>query len=477
MDYCIEFPNDSRCKRLGAMGMVPESEQQIRSRNGVPADLPTPRRFGVREITPQDQDQITRPRRFGVREITPQDQDQDHTVKINHKITSHHAETHAPTKKLLGKMGVLGSGIDRLAKTTTESIEQHKYAHLANASYSFNDPKRPKHTFMSAAEYIPELEDFRIDHELSNKNAVVLENPVTGEVHISYRGTNPKKAGDLGTDAMIMGGVERSSARFRQAKDLYKRTKAKYGSRKITASGHSLGGGQSLYVAEKFGIEGHHFDPAISVTSALARGSKKARQRIYRTILDPVSGLSPLATIGRKFRKTTLVKTTEDSKNVHGLSQMIQEPEFLKDVNGDFVKRNGKRVPLTTAGGSMFITKKVPFHVSVGKGLGYAADAAYVIMQGVDTYDHIAQDDMPIGEVYPVETSELEFVPGIGMGFMAEGSIEERALGSLGKKVFGSIWRDHPLADHAAALEKKTDGHMEGTTFVTDDGHRYVEVP
>ena len=267
-------------------------------------------------------------------------------------------------------------------------------------------------------------------------------------------------------------------------------TKGKYGNRKITTSGHSLGGGQSLYVAEKFGIPGFHFDPAISVRAVIAKGLK-APQKIFRTMIDPVSGLSPLANVFRKARKTTLVKMSPSSKNMHGLTQMTAEPEFIL--------KEGKRIPLTTEGGSAFLVRKVPHHVTLTKGVGYLADVAYVIMSGMETRKHIAHDDVPLNTGSPEELDELAYVPGMAGTFLTEGTIEERALTKLGKSLFGSGF--HSEADIRRYEQQQRRARDQGTTitddswrdrlatpkiggrlgendvWISDDGKRYVEVP
>ena len=492
-------------ERDGGMVIAPSAPRRI----GVREVEPPTRRFGVREVEPPT-------RRFGLREhlhprpstgtssdddgntyVRPESEAGKSHVSIKHKWSSERK----PTQDVLKKLGLLGSEWERTTKLVKESIEQHKYAHLSNASYEYaRGLKDGEYSFQKAAEYIPELGDFHFDRELSGENAAVLVNPKTKEVFTSYRGTNPKKLGDLGTDVAIVAGVERAAPRFRNAKKLQQKVHTKYGSGwRKTTGGHSLGGGQSIYVAEKFGIEGFHYDPAISITQALKK-SKGSLQKIFKTTLDPVSFASPLARAFGKKRKTILVNMRDDSKNTHGLGQMLAEPEFLRDASGNFIKKNGKRIPITTEGGTHFFVKKVPHSVTIAKGAGYAADAAYLGSSIYDLVEAIKHADKT--EVRDIQqhttASELAFLPGIGTAF-EENTFERRAMDSLGKKLLGSgfhteqdirDWeREQRIAsDMGTALdssrtyfegvpesEKKVFTEDEAGVLIDDTGHRWVE--
>lgn len=175
---------------------------------------------------------------------------------------------------------------DRLShKTHFESIEQHKYARLAMASYYYQEQE---YVFNELFNPMLELQDFVIDKQLSTEEHSVFHNAKTKETVISYRGTT--NLNDVKTDSHIALGREKHTERYKRSEEVFEKTKDKYGNN-ITTTGHSLGGGISLHISEKYDVKGHHFNPAISPTQVFNTDhyNNNSNQKIYRTKLDPVS--------------------------------------------------------------------------------------------------------------------------------------------------------------------------------------------
>jgi len=89
---------------------------------------------------------------------------------------------------------VLKTGANQLIDETEEvmeSIAQHKYSQLANASYTYYNSKGNAGTVHEGLDssYIDDLSGFRVDTDLSSRDNVVLHNSATGETHVAYRGT------------------------------------------------------------------------------------------------------------------------------------------------------------------------------------------------------------------------------------------------------------------------------------------------
>ena len=169
-------------------------------------------------------------------------------------------------------------------KVQYETLEQHKYARLAMASYYYNNQEYVSELFS----YMSELDDFELDNELSTEEHSVFYNETTNETVISYRGTT--NLNDVKTDSHIFLGREKNTERYKRSEEVFEKTKNKYGNN-IIVTGHSLGGGISSHIGEKYDVEGHHYNPGLSATQVFNKDhyNNESTQTIYRTKLDPVS--------------------------------------------------------------------------------------------------------------------------------------------------------------------------------------------
>jgi len=112
----------------------------------------------------------------------------------------HHVYSYRPTPPVHADLGEhigerLEHDINKKHKDV-ESVDQHKYARLANASYdNFNGKSVHENLRKSQYDYIDDLKDFEMDSELSTQDDLVLHNAKTGEMVISYRGTTDNPVG------------------------------------------------------------------------------------------------------------------------------------------------------------------------------------------------------------------------------------------------------------------------------------------
>jgi poly(3-hydroxyalkanoate) synthetase len=121
----------------------------------------------------------------------------------------------------------------------TDSKEQRAFTKdLIDAGYK---------TFKSEEEnQILRKHNLSRDESLSNDKNRVYKDNTSGQAYVLYPGTKDKK--DIGTDIAIgLGGIftpiQNLTPRYREAKRVANTVKQKYGSEKVTAIGHSLGGG------------------------------------------------------------------------------------------------------------------------------------------------------------------------------------------------------------------------------------------
>ena len=197
-------------------------------------------------------------------------------------------------------------------KTVYESIAQHKYSRLANASYYF---KRQSYV----RDFLNEMREtrgFQIDKELSNEEVSVFVNRITNEVVVSYRGTSSIK--DVGTDLMVLTSTERLSFRVRSSLELMERVLREYQGFTIKSTGHSLGGFLSRIVSNSFGLESHNFNSAESIHGSFIE--QNAMTMNYRTHYDAVSILSK-----DSIRVSTKIGNEATLESVHRLNNFYNK--------------------------------------------------------------------------------------------------------------------------------------------------------
>ena len=322
---CLD-PNDIRCIRLRKFGMYVDQAGTLML--GAPPGVPaSSSEVPQRSSAPTSSSEV--PQRSSAPSSSPTTSASDaktqkNVEKLLKKAKQHldHLQSEAWRKLNIDKM------------INVETVEQHKYARFADVAYAhgYRDKKRAQRILDEGARYIPELTDFKIDMDLSTPNEVVLHNATTGEVHISYRGSDTqffdKKKFQQGilkglqrslnegkisleqfmeakeelkrvtnvydwyVNAMTGVGQQHNTQRYKNIVETAKNVAEKYGisPEELTLSGHSKGGGEARYVAEQLGVKDNHthiFDAADSPFTKyvkLGEGVERAPKiKAYRT--------------------------------------------------------------------------------------------------------------------------------------------------------------------------------------------------
>lgn len=232
-----------------------------------------------------------------------------------------------------------------------EPLELHKYGALAESAYTHYQGGDPHDTLKG--HFLDELNDFEMDTELSTIDNLVLHNPITGETHVAYRGT--QKLSDWKTNLQAMSSVEEHSPLVKSAIKTAQQVADKYGSKNMSVSGHSMGGMRSLAVAQHFGdkgihIQGYHFDPGVSVKQLMKHGkySKLGTQQIFRTHFDTPSVVAKMAQIKppKGVKITNVLTNPEHAIKIPGLDQHstnhfnIKNPVGFAEDGSILVKRD-----------------------------------------------------------------------------------------------------------------------------------------
>lgn len=149
---------------------------------------------------------------------------------------------------------------------------------------------------------------------------------------LSFRGTSKIK-GDLGSDALLALGMQKTGSRFKNAEKAAKAAYADYGD-KLSLTGHSLGGSSALYARHALPkgakVETHAFAPHVSLFHSLKDSFKTVHDKffgsgkrkkatadttIYKTKTDPVS-----AFVSPYYSKAKVVTVKTKSRNPHSMS-------------------------------------------------------------------------------------------------------------------------------------------------------------
>lgn len=123
---------------------------------------------------------------------------------------------------------------------------------------------------------------YHADPELSSRRAKVFSKK-GGKTYVAYKGTNPLNPNDLEADAAIALGVHKRHGQFREASDLAKRVKDKYGD-KVIATGHSLGGTKAIESANDQGLKAIVFNPGTGLA-----GLDTGEHKVFLKSGDPIS--------------------------------------------------------------------------------------------------------------------------------------------------------------------------------------------
>jgi len=309
---------------------------------------------------------------------------------------------------------------------------------------------------------------------------VVLHNKVTGETHLSFRGTTDdlketdQFLSDWNTNRKTMFNPEaaENSTRFTEASAQTDKVMAKYGKRFTTVSGHSQGGGISSLVAQEKDIRGYHFNPAIS-PKQVAENSKGLyaknieKQVIYKSHMDFASPLAYTKPIRKDFH-VNLVGTQP------GIDNSIVKTHSLDN----FAAKGGLNVERNTMVSSM---KK-----GLGTGLSVGAQGYFLSQDikgdlknekqdsckgtdiGIDVAKNAAQlagDDaiMTVAAAAAPESLGLSVVAGIGASFIYNMGTD--AVASVSKKAVKS----KPIKHIANAIKGATLDSANTIANTTED--------
>lgn len=107
------------------------------------------------------------------------------------------------------------------------------------------------HALLSNSAYTNITPDGFTKLEQSTRRSKIYEKNGTNDTYIAFRGTSPTNPSDILADGYILTGREDESLRFQEAQAIYDEVKGLNPERNIILTGHSLGGRQAQYVADR----------------------------------------------------------------------------------------------------------------------------------------------------------------------------------------------------------------------------------
>ena len=280
--------------------------------------------------------------------------------------------------KVKGKVSALqqiGLGTEKVS----ESLDQHKYGRLSDVAYKkgYNDTAGAEE-IIANGDYIPDFVDFEILPELSTKDYTVLRNSTTGEVVMSFRGSDTKFADvktimenpermtnieDWWVNAHTMMGNPERTQRYKSSTKAVRSIANALGIEpsEIVFTGHSNGGGNARRQAEIFGSKAYTFNAADNPLKDMTNpeGAKEGTKvKAYRTIGDVVSAGHERLTPDHMEVERLNAKTGTETNLIeqHGVEQFYHDNPKVREGVVENVRTTKLRNVLGSATGvaSMF---------------------------------------------------------------------------------------------------------------------------
>ena len=192
-----------------------------------------------------------------------------------------------------------------MVKLIGGKLKVKQLKNLLNASYS---------------NILSDIDDFKIDKDLSNQMVQVYYNPLTGQAVIVHRGT--ANINDVIVDTKLLFGFKNNS-RFNDARNIQKLTEKKYGPNNVSTIGHSLGAA----IAEDVGKNSKEIitlNKPITPTDIFFKKKVGINQYDIRTKRDPISLLKPFQ---KDVKDISIESTTNNPLIEHSTNTLDRLPQ------------------------------------------------------------------------------------------------------------------------------------------------------
>ena len=178
---------------------------------------------------------------------------------------------------------------------------------------------------------LSDIDDFKIDKDLSNQIVQVYYNPITGQAVVVHRGT--AGINDVIVDTKLLFGFKNNN-RFNDARKIQNLAESKYGPKNVSTIGHSLGAA----IAEDVGKNSKEIitlNKPITPLDIFYKKKVGVNQYDIRTKRDPISLLKPYQ---KDIKDITIESTTNNPLVEHSTNTLDRLPQDLLIGGSDLKK-------------------------------------------------------------------------------------------------------------------------------------------
>jgi len=182
---------------------------------------------------------------------------------------------------------------------------------------------------------IDDINDYKLDKELSGERVQVYHNPKTNHTIINHRGT--KGLQDVITDIRLLFG-DKSSERFQHFKEVSEKAHEKYKDSNITQVGHSLGAQLAKEANVKRNDETVTYNGATTPLDLF--NQQKSNEYNIRTSIDPISAIQQYQPFQKPESNIVIPSTSYnllDEHKSHALNRL--DPNMVVSGGGGGASR------------------------------------------------------------------------------------------------------------------------------------------
>lgn len=235
------------------------------------------------------------------------------------------------------------------SKEVSEVITDELYDKglMVELSYAIQHAQTKEHLEEANEDFMAQLQNQNLDFypNLSNRNSAVIHDPVSGKWYVAYHGANGIEGVDKQNIKDVIQGNYSKNPEFLESENQLKQLLAHLESNGVNVGedvhlvGYSLGGSKSLMLAEKYNLEGTHYNAFINPFVRYKNNFPKELmkpQTMARIVTDPTTIQSitpPLHAHNRKYEHILPLADNKTHLDSHGLDQITKKkPRSLDHI-------------------------------------------------------------------------------------------------------------------------------------------------